>query len=69
VKLEHEDGYKYYFIAPKEGGQSIYDQDHDIFVVSPFSPMGHALMGKSTGDEIEVKIKNSLREYRILEVK
>lgn len=55
IHLEDQDGQrKWYFLAAKSGGLTIHSQSCDVFVLTPQAPMGAALMGKETGDEISV---------------
>ncbi|MCB0420072.1 MAG: GreA/GreB family elongation factor [Bdellovibrionales bacterium] len=68
VKLQHDDHITWYFVAPQEGGLTLHYQDYTIFVISPFSPVGQALMGRKQGDEFELEIKNEIREYEIISV-
>ncbi|MGE3467758.1 MAG: GreA/GreB family elongation factor, partial [Pyrinomonadaceae bacterium] len=43
------------------------DPDHGL--ISPVSPLGHAVMGKEEGDEIRVKTPNGWRNFEITRLK
>lgn len=51
---------QYFFIAPAAGGYrcevSIENTRNSITVITPYSPMGKALMGKVCDDEIELTV-------------
>jgi transcription elongation GreA/GreB family factor len=65
VKLEAEDGEtKTVFIGPAEGGLKVTLADEEIMVITPASPLGVELIGKSTGDTVNI----GKREFEIVEV-
>lgn len=41
-----------FFLGPWSGGMKIADQDGDIVVITPGSPLGRSLLGLQTGDEV-----------------
>lgn len=45
-----------------------YESDPDKGKISIVSPLGHALIGKEVGDEIEVKTPAGIQEFEILEI-
>ena len=56
----------HYFIAPQGGGLHTTFEGKRIAVITPQSPVGLALLGKTAGEVVEVQAKNGLREYEIL---
>jgi transcription elongation GreA/GreB family factor len=66
VSLENENGdLKRIFIGPVEGGLRIATETGDVMVITPASPLGQALIGKSTGDSVEIRTGGADIEYRI----
>lgn len=68
VTLENVEGAtKIVFIGPIEGGLNIDQQGKEIVVITPGSPMGGELIGKSIGDLVEIETGHSRTEYEIVE--
>jgi transcription elongation GreA/GreB family factor len=69
VTLEHTDGtVKTLFIGPAEGGLKIKYFREDIVVITPVSPMGRELLGKSCGDTVTIMSGDTCTEYEIIEL-
>ena len=76
VTLEDEDGgTSLYFLAPFGGGTTVDLGDRSAQVITPQSPLGRALLGRTEGDVIEVRGGNlpqargqKLREMTIVDV-
>ncbi len=69
VTLEDEYGAtKILFIGPTEGGLKIEQDDNEIVVITPASPMGRGLLGRSVGDTVEIETGTCRTEYTIVEV-
>lgn len=69
VTLEAEDGAtRLLFIGPAEGGLKIEQAGVTLVVITPGSPMGRALLGKRSGDTIEIEAGSTRSEYAIVEV-
>lgn len=64
VKIQSESKTNWILLLPKGGGQSFKYDEKNIQVVTPESPLGQALIGRQTNDEIQI---NS-RHYEITEV-
>ncbi len=58
------------FIGPHSGGLriSLPNDNDDCLVVTPQSPLGKALMGKQTGDELSINITGQATYYEITHV-
>ncbi|MCM8537743.1 MAG: GreA/GreB family elongation factor [Lentisphaeraceae bacterium] len=69
ICLENEMGqHEWLFILPASGGLKINFDDKEITLVTPISPLGRELIGKTLGTSISVLLGNKKKEYRILEV-
>lgn len=55
VTLEGDDEVlKTVFIGPQEGGLKLLLDGEEVLVITPSSPMGRELIGKSLGDTVEI---------------
>jgi hypothetical protein len=65
---EHESAH--FFVAPHGGGIALTlgDEAPRIQVVTPQSPLGRALIGRTQGETIEVRGKSKMREWHIARV-
>lgn len=68
VELDCDGKRTYYILMPKGGGMSTSLEGKLIQVITPQSPMGEALIGRRVGDEIQVDIQRSSRDYEIISV-
>lgn len=69
VTLEGEDGSgRTVFIGPLEGGLKITDGQTSILVITPLSPLGRDLIGKSVGDQIESGVGTGRKKSEITAV-
>ncbi len=71
VTLEDEDGKAtVFFVAPFGGGTSVSAEGVEAHVLSPQSPRGRALLGRSVGDVIEAQgtRPSASRELTIVDV-
>lgn len=69
VTLEGEDGSnRTVFIGPQEGGLKLTDGSIDILVITPQSPLGSDLIGKSVGDSIKTGGGTARKKFEIIEV-
>ena len=69
VDIEGEDGTRRtVFIGPVEGGMKISCSGDEIMVITPLSPLGKELVGKSPGDVVELAVGTGRTEYEIVEV-
>ncbi|MCM8530950.1 MAG: hypothetical protein NE330_07305 [Lentisphaeraceae bacterium] len=69
ICLENEMGqHEWLFILPASGGLKINFADKEITLVTPISPLGRELIGKTLGASISVLLGKKNKEYRILEV-
>ena len=57
------------FIGPREGGMKISDNRIEIMLITPASPLGRELIGKSIGDLVEIHAGTSKLEYEIVAIR
>lgn len=56
----------WYFLAPAAGGLEVEHEGSAVLVLTPQSPLGRTLLGKSAGDTVTLPPKGSGRIARIL---
>ena len=67
IEVEDGDEGRTIFLAPVGAGIELTMPDGDGFVtvVTPASPLGKAILGRSIGDAIEVVVKGEAREWTV----
>lgn len=68
IQLDRDGKPSWYFVAAVGGGVVARMADREIQVVTPASPLGRALLGKTVGDVVEVEVQGSMREYEVLAI-
>ncbi|XXF78368.1 GreA/GreB family elongation factor [Myxococcaceae bacterium GXIMD 01537] len=72
VRTEDESGYdeRTFFMLPVGAGTELTGPGGDGFlsVITPASPVGRALLGRRSGDTVEVTLAGEVREWTVLEV-
>ena len=69
VRVEDEDGEEVsYLLSPSGGGRSVDVDGATIKVVTPQSPLGRALLGRTAGDDVEVRTPRGVRECTVVAV-
>jgi len=66
VSLKIRDTLAYSFIAPRGGGFITTINGVPLQVLTPQSPLGEALLGKKSGDEVLVEVRGQTRNYLIV---
>jgi transcription elongation GreA/GreB family factor len=66
VELESDGGNLFYFIGPRAGGTEVVHDKKEILVITPQSPLGEQLMGKKSGDILQLKLDGETRAAKIL---
>ncbi len=70
VDVESDDGDEStFFVVPAGGGETIVVDDTTIQVVTPASPLGHALIGRHADDEVAVELPGGRRRLVIVSVR
>lgn len=65
VAVDEDGATQRYFLAPHGGGNVLAG---GTLVITPSSPLGRALFGKRTDDEVELKIAGKTRELSVISV-
>ncbi len=69
VELETEDDEaRVFFLLPYGGGIELATPRERITVLTGTSPLGAALLGRSVGDDVELRVQGKKREYVIAAV-
>jgi transcription elongation GreA/GreB family factor len=68
VELEHGGEKSIYFFGPRAGGTEIVYDKQEILVITPQSPLGEQLLGKKSGDALEIILGVARQSARILKV-
>ncbi len=67
VTLADEEGNtQLLWLAADAGGLKIKYGERQVTVISPQSPLGRAMMGKTAGDDFELNISGNRRSYEVL---
>ena len=70
VTLEADDGSgRTVVLGPAAGGLKIEADGEEIIVITPGSPLGRALLGKSAGERVEIPAGSANKAYEIVEVR
>ena len=65
VELEQR-GHDYlYFIGPRDGGHIVEVEGREVMVITPHSPIGETLLGKTVGSVVRFGTNGATREGRI----
>ena len=68
VTLQGDDGEEVYFLGPRAGGIEVELGKKSVLVITPHSPFGRQLMGRKTGDAVEIELARARRSLRIVAV-
>ena len=68
VELEIGGKNLFYFIGPRAGGTEILHDKKEILVITPQSPLGEQLLGKKSGDKLQLKLGGEIRSAEIISV-
>lgn len=70
VALEDEhEARRVFFLLPYGGGHEIEQNGVEITVITGTSPMGQAMLGRTEGDDLELRVQGRKREYVVAEVR
>ncbi len=68
--IEDEDGnVKVVLLLPVAGGVVLESQGIDVHVVTPTSPLGRGLLGKTVDDDFEVSVRGTSRCWTVMAVR
>lgn len=68
VEVESDGVSTWYLISPAAGGHSVAYAGVTIDLLTPQAPLGRALIGRMSGDDLEVRVGGRVREFAILQV-
>jgi hypothetical protein len=68
VALESEQGTRCVFLAPYGGGIELTVDGREVQVITPQSALGALVLGRVLGDDVQLRVRGSVREYVIVEV-
>jgi transcription elongation GreA/GreB family factor len=68
VELQIDRAKSLFFVGPRNGGLEILLEQDEITVITPQSPLGQNLMGKTVGQRWTNKLGGSIVTYRIVSV-
>lgn len=68
VVLEDDAGSSLYFLSPAGGGKRLQHGQSEVRVVTPGSPVGRALIGKRTDDDVDLRTPGGLRQWSVGDV-
>jgi hypothetical protein len=68
IGLESEQGTRCVFLAPYGGGIELSVGGCEVQVITPQSALGALVLGRSLGDDVQLRVRGSVREYVIVEV-
>ncbi|HEY5232411.1 MAG TPA: GreA/GreB family elongation factor [Verrucomicrobiae bacterium] len=68
VELEYGGESSLYFIGPRAGGTEVLHDKKEILVITPQSPLGEQLLGKKSGDKLQLKLGGEIRAAEIVGV-
>ena len=68
VELAHGGENALYFLGPRAGGTEVLHDRKEILVITPQSPLGEQLLGKKSGESLQLKLGNEIRAAKILRV-
>jgi hypothetical protein len=65
VELEQRSGSYLYFIGPRDGGHTVEVDGQEVMVITPHSPIGQTLLGKTIGSVVRFGTNGATREGTI----
>jgi transcription elongation GreA/GreB family factor len=68
VTLEAEEDTRKVFIGPEAGGMKIKENGDEVLIITPHSPVGQELLGKTCGELVNLRGGNADKAYEIVAV-
>jgi transcription elongation GreA/GreB family factor len=68
VTLDDGEEEEIYFVGVEGGGVRVEHGGKTIRVITPGSPLGSVLLGKTVGDTVELRIRDKVRELELVSV-
>lgn len=68
IELDGDNGCRWVFLGPDAAGLQILIEDASVLLISPRSPLGHALLGLFEGDEVKIAVAGRSQRFSIVSV-
>ena len=68
VELESKDGRSHYFIGPAGGGTEVIQDQQEVLVITPQSPLGQQLVGRKVGERLRLAPSGNQQDYCVVSV-
>lgn len=68
VELERGRAREWYYVAPCAGGTEVQHDGQDILVITPQSPLGRQLIGRSPGESVTLAIGGKNQRQKVITV-
>jgi hypothetical protein len=68
VEVESKTDTSWYFVGPRAGGTEIVEGGVAVLVITPQSPLGRQLQGKTEGERLQIEIGGRREQCRIARV-
>ena len=65
VKVIEKQNESFFFLSPQAGGMEIEHDGNTILITTFYSPIGKALLGKKSGDRIDINVAGKARTLHI----
>jgi transcription elongation GreA/GreB family factor len=69
VELDSHGTRTLYFLGPRGGGLELNIKGTEVLVITPESPLGQELIGKKTGDCVELQTRGPALKFRVVAVR
>lgn len=68
VELQQRGRDHLYFIGPRDGGHTVKHEGRKVMIITPHSPIGQTLIGKTVGSVVRFGANGAIREARVKRV-
>jgi transcription elongation GreA/GreB family factor len=68
VELQAKNERSFYFVGPRAGGTEVTVDGNEVLVITPQSPLGQQLMGRTQGEKVKPSIAGATKEFTIASV-
>lgn len=68
VKLQAGKETSTYFIGPRAGGTEVINDNEEVLVITPESPLGSQLVGRKAGDKCELELGGRKQQFKVMNV-
>ena len=65
VQLKSPKGKAFYFVGPRAGGMEVQQDEHEICVITPQSPLGQQLIGQKRGARLRLDLGGTRQEFEV----